>query len=81
MCAPMSASGIMRCATRCATILMLPLNCCFNNSEAKGIGPLVGVDATARIAQTPFSVMGGINGAVLWGDVKSVGGLTVTTAQ
>ena len=79
MCARMSASGIMKCATRCATILMRRSTAASTIQEGKGIGPLVGVDASARIAQTPFSVMGGINGAVLWGDVKSVGGPNVAS--
>ena len=51
-----------------------PLGCCFTNNTAHGFGPRAGVDGAMRLGMSDFSLIGGIDGAVLFGRTRSTGG-------
>lgn len=60
----------------------VPLNCCFNDTTGTGIGPRVGFDVAIPLGLgVPLSVIGGLDAALLFGDVTSVGGPSVASGS
>ena len=48
--------------------------CCFTNNTSWGIGPRIGAEGAMRLGMSDFSLIGGVDGAILFGRSKSTGG-------
>lgn len=53
-----------------------PLNCCFMNTKASGVGPVAGLDGSYGVSEK-ISIIGGAELAVLFGDLKQQSGPSV----
>lgn len=55
-----------------------PLNCCFMNTKATGVGPVIGLDGSYGVTEK-ISIIGGAELAVLFGDLDQNGGTGIHT--